>query len=77
MTFKPDWDKTGEMIAGRYMGIFPYTGIIDSTRICYGGDVQYTIRLMDMIEVYGDWRSVILVKRESDKADYEILDTIE
>lgn len=69
---QPDWDKTGTMISGKYMGIFPYTGIIESSRVCYGGDVQYTVRLMDMIEVYGDYRSAILVKREKDSDNYNL-----
>lgn len=72
MTFQPEWDKTGTLISGKYMGIFHYTGIIESTRICYGGDVQYTVRLLDMIDVYGDYRSTILVKREKDNADYTL-----
>ena len=65
-------DKTGTMITGKYMGMFPYHGIIESARVCYGGDVQYTVKLMDMIEVFGDWRSTILVKRSSDRDNYQI-----
>ena len=67
-------DKTGTMINGKYMGIFPYHGIIESTRVCYGGDVQYTVKLMDMIEVFGDWRSTILVKRSSDRDNYQLIE---
>ena len=72
MTMQPEWDKTGSMITGKYMGLFHYHGIIESTRICYGGDVQYTVRLLDHIEVYGDYRSTILIKREKDKDYYTI-----
>lgn len=72
MTMQPSWDKTGSMIVGSYMGIFPYRGIIESTRVCYGGEVQYTVRLLDHIEVYGDYRSTILVKRDKDMQDYTI-----
>ena len=73
MNFKPDWDITGTRITGNYMGKFPYNGIIESSRVCYGGDVQYTVRLLDMIEVFGDWRSTILVKRESDQENYQLI----
>lgn len=58
-----DWDRTGTMIEGIYCGV-PYKGIVESTRVCYGGDVQYTVRLLDIIEVFGDYRSIILVNRK-------------
>lgn len=73
MTMQPSWDKTGAMIEGKYMGIFPYKGIVESTRVCYGTDLQYTVRLLDHIEVYGDMRSTILVKRDKDMMDYTLL----
>ena len=74
MTFQADWDKTGTQISGKYLGIFPYSGIIESTRVCYGGDVEYTVRLMDMIEVYGEYRSIILV-RKSDQENYSLVES--
>ena len=69
---QPSWDKTGTMINGKYMGIFPYRGIVESTRVCYGTDLQYTVRLLDHINVYGDVRSTILVKRDKDINDYNL-----
>ena len=72
MTFKPDWDKTGTRIIGQYHGI-PYQGIIESSRVCYGNDVEYRVRLLDMIALYGEWRSTILVRREQDQYNYQLV----
>ena len=69
----PDWDKTGTKIKGNYLGEIPFTGMIENSRIKYGGDIEYRVRLLDMIEVYGDWRSVILIDREEDKDHYELI----
>ena len=65
-------DKTGTYINGTYHGK-QYSGIIESSRVCYGGDVEYRVRLLDMIEVYGDWRSTILVRMEHDKNNYQLI----
>ena len=73
---KPEWDKTGTMIEGIYCGV-SYKGIIESTRVCYGGDVQYTVRLLDIIKVYGDYRSIILVKRGADVENYKLIEEVE
>lgn len=75
MTFKSEWDKTGTEITGQYYGQ-SYTGIIESSRVCYGGDVEYRVRLLDMIEVYGEWRSTILVRMNGDKNNYSLIDQI-
>jgi|688.fasta_scaffold313345_4 hypothetical protein len=67
------WNLTGTHIKGEYHGI-QYNGIIESSRVCYGGDVEYRVRLLDMIEVYGDWRSTILVRKNMDYGKY-VLDS--
>ena len=72
MNFQPEWDKTGTLITGMYHGK-PYKGMIENSRVCYGGDVEYKVILDDMIEVYREWRSSILVRREQDKDNYHLL----
>ena len=73
MIMQPSWDKTDSYIKGNYMGIFPYTGIVVSTRVCFGGDVQFTVKLTEDISVYGDIRDTILVKQNKDFADYQFV----
>lgn len=79
MTFQPDWDKTGTRIIGSYCG-HEYTGIIEHSRVKYGGDVQYRVRLLDMInmgdEINHDWRSIILVDCVDDAGSYQLIEEI-
>lgn len=55
------WDLTGERINGLYMGLFPYTGTVESSRVKYGGVVQHTVKVDEPFKVYGDVRELILV----------------
>lgn len=55
------WDLTGERINGLYMGLFPYTGTVESSRVKYGGDVQHTVKVDEPFKVYGAVRERILV----------------
>jgi hypothetical protein len=55
------WDLTGERINGLYMGLFPYTGTVESSRVKYGGEVQHTVIVDEPFKVYGDVRERILV----------------
>ncbi len=66
---RANWDLTGRMISGSYHGI-QYRGIIESTRVCYGTDLVFRVQLLDHIEVFGEWRSVILVQQDADKENY-------
>ena len=55
------WDLTGERINGLYMGLFPYVGTVESSRVKYGGEVQHTVKIDETIKVYGALRDRILV----------------
>jgi hypothetical protein len=56
------WDLTGERINGLYMGLFPYTGTVESSRVKYGGEVQHTVLVDEPFKVYGEVRERILVQ---------------
>lgn len=55
------WDLEGKPVEGIYMGQFPYKGIVELSRVKYGGDVIHTIVLDSPIEVFGATRERILV----------------
>ena len=55
------WDLTGERINGLYMGLFPYVGTVESSRVKYGGEVQHTVKVDEPFKVYGEIRDRILV----------------
>ena len=56
-----NWDLEGCRVNGLYMGLFPYSGLIESSRVKYGGEVQHTIVVDEPFKVYGEMRERILV----------------
>jgi hypothetical protein len=73
------WDLTGERVNGLYMGLFPFSGLVTESRVKYGGDVQYTVKVDEPFKVYGDMREVVLVtgadlNRVLDESDYGFID---
>jgi hypothetical protein len=77
------WDLTGERINGLYMGLFPYTGTVESSRVKYGGDVQHTVVVDEPFKVYGEVRERILVSvtevnriLDERDAEYELAKTL-
>lgn len=48
------WIKDGETVTASYMG-YTVTGTIESSRVKYGGKVQYTVNLDSPVQLR--WRS--------------------
>lgn len=57
-----NWDLTGKRINGIYMGLFPYSGLVEESRVKYGGKVQHTVVVDEPFKVYGEVRDRILVE---------------
>jgi hypothetical protein len=55
------WNLEGQRINGLYMGLFPYSGLVENSRVKYGGDVQHTVIVDEPFKVYGEVRERILV----------------
>jgi hypothetical protein len=55
------WDLEGKRISGLYMGLFPYSGVVESSRVKYGGAVQHTVVVDKPINVYNTLRDRVLV----------------
>lgn len=58
----PNWNLEGKRINGLYMGLFPYTGTVESSRVKYGGQVQHTVVVDEPFKVRGELRKRILVE---------------
>jgi len=56
------WNLEGKRINGMYLGLFPYTGTVESSRVKYGGSVQHTVKVDEPFKVYGEMRERILVE---------------
>lgn len=49
------WSLDGMWIEAKYMGQYPVSGVVESSRVKYGGGVQHTIVLDKPLEMR--WRS--------------------
>jgi hypothetical protein len=56
-----NWDLEGKRINGLYMGVFPYSGTVESSRVKFGGDVQHAVVVDEPFKVYGEMRDRILI----------------
>ena len=56
-----NWNLEGKRINGLYMGLFPYSGLVEESRVKYGGEVQHTVLVDEPFKVYGAVRDRILV----------------
>lgn len=54
-------DLEGKRINGLYLGFLPYSGLVVDSRVKYGGEVQYTVKVDEPLKVYGEVRDVILI----------------
>lgn len=67
------WDRKNQVIHGLYLRQFPYAGVVRSSRVKLGGDVQHTVDLFDSIMVFGCERFTILVdERENFSVDEDL-----
>jgi hypothetical protein len=56
------WNLEGKRINGMYLGLWPYTGTVESSRVKLGGSVQHTVVVDEPFKVYGEMRERILVE---------------
>jgi|688.fasta_scaffold1005931_3 hypothetical protein len=57
------WDLAGLHIRGQYLD-FDVSGIVESSRVAYGGNVKHTIVLDKPLNVYGAIRDRVIVNHE-------------
>lgn len=50
-----NWNLEGLRVYGRYMGEYPCSGRVESSRVKYGGGIQHTIVLDEPLQFR--WRS--------------------
>lgn len=55
------WDLTGKNVTGFYLGAHPVRGRVESSRVKYGGSVQYTVVLDTPLQVFGAMRETVLM----------------
>lgn len=56
------WNLEGMTITGKYMGEFPVTGVVELSRVKYGGEVSHHVNLETPIVVYGATRDRVILE---------------
>jgi hypothetical protein len=57
------WDLTGLRIHGHYLDL-DVAGIVESSRVAYGGSIKHTVVLDEPLNVYGTVRDRVIVNHE-------------
>ena len=60
-----NWNLEGLHVTGMYMGEFPVSGRVESSRVKYGGGVQHTVVLDQSVEIYSQVRDRLLLNHEN------------
>lgn len=56
-----NWNFEGMHVTGMYMDQFLVSGVVDISRVKYGGNICHHIELDQPIEVYGAVRSRVIL----------------
>ena len=56
------WNLEGKTLVGLYLGAWPYRGVVESSRVKYGGKVQHTVRVEEPFRLYGEIREIVLIE---------------
>jgi hypothetical protein len=56
-----NWNYEGLSVTGTYLNEFTVTGIVQLSRVKYGGGVQHTILLDKPVEIYNQIRDRLLL----------------
>ena len=55
------WNLEGKRVTGKYIGEVLVEGVVESSRVKYGGIVQHTVVLDSPVEIFGVERSRVLL----------------
>ena len=58
------WNLEGKKVSGSYLGEIPYTGVVEESRVKYGGKISNTIVLDSPIVVFGEFRTRIIAETD-------------
>jgi hypothetical protein len=48
-----NWNKEGQRVSGVYLGAYTVTGVVQNSRVKYGGKVQHRVLLDQTVKVFG------------------------
>jgi hypothetical protein len=56
-----NWILDGKQVMGKYLDEYFFTGVVEESRVKYGGKVSNTIVLDEPIEVFGELKTKVLM----------------
>ena len=59
-----NWDLTGMTVWARYLDEYDIYGLVESSRVKYGGEVQHTVVLAEPTVIYGQLRDRVLIEHK-------------
>ena len=59
------WNLEGLVVEATYLDTFPVKGVVELSRVAYGGGVKHTVVLVNPITVYGARRDRVIVDHET------------
>jgi len=70
------WNKDGSTVKALYLGEYECVGVVEESRISYGGSVLYTIQLDEplVLPFNGEQRKVIIVNQTQIIADFGVIE---
>lgn len=75
------WNKDGSTVKALYLSEYLVTGVVTESRVKYGGDVSYWLKLDEPLVLPAEWsdrrpRTDVLVNERQIIADFGILETV-
>jgi hypothetical protein len=58
------WNLEGMQVSGMYMGEFPVSGVVELSRVKYGGEVSHHVNLETPIVVFGATRDRVILEHK-------------
>jgi hypothetical protein len=58
------WNREGQRVAGVYLNAYTVSGVVQESRVKYGGKVQHTVKMDTPVEVFGRIAEVLLLDEE-------------
>lgn len=56
------WNLENKYVTGIYLGLFPVGGMVDHSRVKYGGEVSHHVQLREPIKVFGVVRDRVILE---------------
>ena len=69
------WNKDGSTVKALYLGEYECVGVVEESRVSYGGTVLYTVQLDEplVLPFSGEHREVVIVNESQVTADFGVI----